>query len=60
MAVPANGKLEIKHQVDGAKIAEARLKAGERCQVLFTNKRRGRRCWAFGSLEEVEDVRFRQ
>ena len=60
MTVPANGKLETRHPVDGTKIAEAQLKAGERYQASLTDKCLGTSWWAFGSLEEFEGVRFRQ
>ena len=59
VTVPANGQLEIRHQVDGAKIAEARLKGGERYQASLTDKCPGTRWWAFGSLEEFGSVRFK-
>lgn len=60
MTVPAGGTLEIRHQVDPATIAEAGLKAGEKYRASFTNKCLGTRWWAFGSLDELENVRFRQ
>lgn len=58
--MPVNGILEIRHQVDVAKIVEARLKAGERYRASLTNKCLGTRWWAFGSLDEFDGVRFRQ
>lgn len=60
MTGAANGRLEIRHPVDGTKIAEAQLKAGERYQASLTDKCLGTSWWAFGSLEEFEGVRFRQ
>ncbi len=58
--MPANGELEIRHQLDGGKIAQARLKVGERYQASLTDLCLGTRWWAFGSLEELGGVRFRQ
>lgn len=58
--MPADGTLEIKHEVSPAKIAAAQVKSGEKYQALFTNKCLGTRWWAFGSLEEFKDVRFGQ
>ena len=50
--VSAKGELEIRHQVGGAKIAEARLRVGERCRASCADWCLGIRWWAFGSLEE--------
>ena len=58
--MPADGTLEIKHEVSPAKIADAQPKSGERYQASFTDKCLGTRWWAFGSLEEFENVRFGQ
>ena len=58
--MPADGTLEIKHEVSPAKIADAQLKSGEKYQASFTDKCLGTRWWAFGSLEEFENVRFGQ
>ena len=58
--MPANGALVVKHQVDPEKIAEAKLKVGEKYQASFTNKCLGTRWWAYGSLEDFEGVRFCQ
>lgn len=60
MTVPSDGHVEIKHQVDPAKIADAGLKPGERYQASLTNKCLGTRWWAFGSLEELDGRRFHQ
>lgn len=43
----------IRHQVDGPKIGEAGLKAGEKYRAELTDKCLGTRRWAFGSLEEL-------
>ena len=58
--MPANGILEVRHKVDATKIAEALLEKGERYQASFTHKCLGTKWWAFGSLEEFQDVKFRQ
>ncbi len=58
--MPAKGKLEIRHQLDGANIVEARLKSGERYQASLTDLCLGTRWWAFGWLEDFGVVRFRQ
>lgn len=58
--MPVNGRLEIRHQVNRVKIAEAQLKVGERYQASITDICLGTRWWAFGSLEEFEGVKFRQ
>lgn len=60
MIVPANRALEIRHRVDEAKIAEPGLEAGEICQASCTDKCLGTRWWAFESLEEFENVKFRE
>lgn len=60
VTVPVNGELKVRHQVDVAKIMEARLKAGERYQASLTDNCLGTRWWAFGSLDEFDGVRFRQ
>lgn len=58
--MPAGGELEIRYRVDEAQIAEAGLKAGERYRAGLTDRCLGTWWWAFGSLEEFGDVRFRQ
>ena len=58
--MPADSALVVKHQIDPEKIAEARLEVGEKYQASFTNKCLGTRWWAYGSLEELEGVRFGQ
>ena len=60
VTVPVNGKLEIRHQVDVAKIEEAHLEPGERYQASLTSQCLGTRWWAFGSLDDFDGVRFRQ
>lgn len=57
--MPAHGSLEIRHQVDRGKREEAGLNVGERYQASFTDKCLETRWWAFGSLEDFEDVTFR-
>lgn len=60
VTVPSDGRVEIKHQVDPAKIADAGLKSGEKYQASLTDRCLGTRWWAFGSLEELDGRRFQQ
>jgi len=60
VAVPSDGHLQIRHQVDPAKRADAGLKSGEKYQASLTDKCLGTRWWAFGSLEEFVGRRFQQ
>ena len=60
VTIPSDGHLEIKHQVDPAKIADAGLKPGEIYQASVTNKCLGTRWWAFGSLEALDGRMFQQ
>jgi hypothetical protein len=54
------GTYSVRHEVPRDKIQTANLEKGEKYKVALTNKCLSTRFWTFGSLEELDGVRFRQ
>jgi hypothetical protein len=54
------GTYSVRHEVPRDKIEAANLEKGEKYKVALTDKCLGTRFWTFGSLEELDGVRFRQ
>jgi hypothetical protein len=56
---PSQGVYTTQHQVRRAHIEAANLEKGERYRVKLSKKCLGTRWWSYGSLEELDGVRFR-
>ena len=54
------GIYSVRHKIPLTKIKAAGLQKGERYAVSLTDKCLGTRWWTFGSLEELEGIRFVQ